>query len=177
MAELSTIARPYAKAAFDFAVEHKAVESWTEMLTFASLVSENESIKPLLNGTLASTQLATLFIKVCGEQVNEQGQNLIKVMAENGRLKVLPAVSQLFTEYRNEWAKEVEADVVSATELSSEQQQQISISLEKRLARKVKLNCSTDAALIAGVIIKTGDLVIDGSVRGKLSRLSDKLQS
>jgi len=114
---------------------------------------------------------------VCGEQVNVQGQNLIKVMAENGRLKVLPAVSQLFTEYRNEWAKEVEADVVSATELSSEQQQQISISLEKRLARKVKLNCSTDAALIAGVIIKTGDLVIDGSVRGKLSRLSDKLQS
>ena len=67
--------------------------------------------------------------------------------------------------------------MVSATELSSVQQQQISISLEKRLARKVKLNCSTDAALIAGVIIKTGDLVIDGSVRGKLSRLSDKLQS
>ncbi|ASK71133.1 MULTISPECIES: F0F1 ATP synthase subunit delta [Shewanella] len=177
MAELTTIARPYAKAAFDIAVEHNAVDTWAEMLTFAALVSENETMQPLLTGSLASTKLAALFISVCGEQINEQGQNLIKVMAENGRLKVLPAVSELFAQYRNEWAKEVEADVVSAAELSSEQQQQISNSLEKRLARKVKLNCSTDAALIAGVIIKAGDLVIDGSVRGKLSRLSEKLQS
>jgi F-type H+-transporting ATPase subunit delta len=98
-------------------------------------------------------------------------------MAENGRLGILSTVSLLFAEYRNEWAKEVEADVVSATELSSEQQQQISVSLEKRLARKVKLNCSIDASLIGGVIIKSGDLVIDGSVSGKLSRLSEKLQS
>jgi F-type H+-transporting ATPase subunit delta len=177
MAELTTIARPYAKAAFDFAVEHNAVEAWVEMLTFAALVSENDTIKPLLSGALASKQLAELFIRVCGEQVNAQGQNLIKVMAENGRLGVLPAVSQLFAEYRNEWAKEVEADVVSATELSSAQLEQISVSLEKRLARKVKLNCSIDTALVAGVIIKAGDLVIDGSVSGKLSRLSDKLQS
>lgn len=177
MAELTTIARPYAKAAFDVAVEHNAVDTWAEMLTFAALVSENETMQPLLTGSLASTKLAALFISVCGEQINEQGQNLIKVMAENGRLKVLPAVSELFAQYRNEWAKEVEADVVSAAELSSEQQQQISISLGKRLARKVKLNCSTDAALIASVIIKAGDLVIDGSVRGKLSRLSEKLQS
>jgi len=98
-------------------------------------------------------------------------------MAENGRLEVLSAVSQLYAEFRHEWAKEIEANVVSATELSSEQQQQISVSLEKRLARKVKLNCSVDAELIAGIIIKAGDLVIDGSVRGKLNRLSDKLQS
>ncbi|QSX30082.1 F0F1 ATP synthase subunit delta [Shewanella cyperi] len=177
MAELTTIARPYAKAAFDFAIEKQAVDSWAEMLSFAALVSENDTMRPLLAGSLASAKLAKLFIDVCGEQINEHGQNLIKVMAENGRLEVLPAVSQLFAEYRNEWAKEVEADVVSASELSSEQQQQISVSLEKRLARKVKLNCSIDAGLIAGVIIKAGDLVIDGSVRGKLARLSDKLQS
>ncbi|WP_394132275.1 F0F1 ATP synthase subunit delta [Shewanella maritima] len=177
MAELSTIARPYAKAAFDFAVEKEAVESWTEMLAFAALVSENESMQPLLNGTLASAELASLFIKVCGEQVNEHGHNLIKLMAENGRLALLPSVSQLFVEYRNEWAKEVEATVVSASELSAEQQQQISVSLEKRLARKVKLNCSIDPSLIGGVVIKSGDLVIDGSVSGKLSRLSESLQS
>lgn len=177
MAELTTIARPYAKAAFDFAVENNAVDNWAEMLNFAALVSENASMRPLLTGGIASGKLAALFISVCGEQVNTQGQNLIKVMAENGRLEVLTTVSELFTRYRNEWAKEVEADVVSATELSSEQQQQISVSLEKRLARKVKLNCSIDATLIAGMIIRTGDLVIDGSVSGKLARLSDKLQS
>lgn len=177
MAELSTIARPYAKAAFDFAVEHQAVEPWAEMLSFAALVSENESMKPLLNGSLSSDKLAELFINICGEQIDVNGQNLIKVMAENDRLGVLPAVAQQFAEYRLEWAKEVEATVTSATELSAEQVQQISVSLEKRLARKVKLNCSVDAGLIAGVIIKAGDLVIDGSVRGKLTRLTDKLQS
>jgi len=177
MAEITTIARPYAKAAFDFALEQNAIESWVEMLNFAALVSENESMKPLLSGSLASSQLAELFIGVCGEQVNEQVQNLLKVMAENGRLVVLPAVVQLFVEMQHEHAKEVEAFVVSATELTSEQQQEMSASLEKRLARKVKLNCSIDASLIAGVIIKAGDLVIDGSVRGKISRLSDTLQS
>lgn len=177
MAEITTIARPYAKAAFDFAIEKNAVDSWAEMLNFAAMVSENETIKPLLSGALASNKLAELFINVCGEQVNEQGQNLLKVMAENGRLEVLPAVSQLFVELRNDWAKEIEASVVSATELSSEQQQDISVSLEKRLTRKIKLNCSTDASLIAGFIITAGDLVIDGSVRGKISRLSDTLQS
>ncbi|MGL4835719.1 MAG: F0F1 ATP synthase subunit delta, partial [Shewanella sp.] len=123
MAELTTIARPYAKAAFDFAVEHNAVDTWAEMLTFAALVSENETMQPLLNGALANTKLAALFINVCGEQINQQGQNLIQVMAENGRLSVLPTVSKLFSDFRNEWAKEVEAFVVSATELSLEQQQ------------------------------------------------------
>jgi F-type H+-transporting ATPase subunit delta len=177
MAEITTIARPYAKAAFDFAIEKNAVDSWAEMLNFAAMVSENETIKPLLSGALASNKLAELFINVCGEQVNEQAQNLLKVMAENGRLEALPAVSQLFVGLRNEWAKEVEASVVSATELTVEQQQEISVSLEKRLTRKIKLNCSTDASLIAGVIITAGDLVIDGSVRGKISRLSDTLQS
>ena len=177
MAEITTIARPYAKAAFDFAIEKNAVDSWAEMLNFAAMVSENETMKPLLSGSLASHQLAELFIGVCAEQVNEQGQNLLKVMAENGRLETLPAVSQLFVEMKHEWAKEIEANVVSATELSSEQQQEISVSLEKRLTRKVKLNCSIDASLIAGLIITAGDLVIDGSVRGKVSRLSDSLQS
>lgn len=102
MAELTTIARPYAKAAFDFAIEHNAVDNWAEMLTFAALVSENETMQPLLNGALANTKLAALFINVCGEQINKQGQNLIKVMAENGRLSVLPTVSKLFSDFRNE---------------------------------------------------------------------------
>ncbi|MBR9728888.1 F0F1 ATP synthase subunit delta [Shewanella intestini] len=177
MAEITTIARPYAKAAFDFALESKDLENWAEMLNFAALVSENDTMQPLLTGSLASKQLAELFIGVCGEQINEQAQNLLKVMAENGRLVVLPAVAQLFVEMQREHAKEVEANVVSATELTSEQQQEINASLEKRLARKIKLNCSIDTSLIAGVIITAGDLVIDGSVRGKISRLSDTLQS
>lgn len=177
MAELTTIARPYAKAAFEFAVEHQTVEKWSDMLGFTAVVSENEAMAALLTGGMANMQLAELFIDVCGEHIDTHGQNLIKVMAENGRLAVLPAVAEIFEQLRHEWAKEIEAQVVSASELSDEQKQQISVSLEKRLARKIKLNCSIDTGLIAGIVIKAGDLVIDGSIRGKLNRLSETLQS
>ena len=86
MSELTTIARPYAKAAFEFAVEHKAVDQWLEMLDFAAQVAENETMHSLVNGSVAAEELAKLFVGVCGEQLNEHGQNLIRVMAENGRL-------------------------------------------------------------------------------------------
>ncbi|WP_163936392.1 F0F1 ATP synthase subunit delta [Paraferrimonas sp. SM1919] len=177
MAEMSTVARPYAKAAFDIAVEAQAVEKWQEMLEFASLVAQNESISELLNGALAADKLAEIFNQVCGEQVNEQGQNLIKVMAENGRLSVLPEVAALYAGLRNEWAQEIEAEVISAVSLTEAQQASIAGALEKRLSRKVKLNCSVNADLIAGFIVKADDLVIDGSARGKIDRLADTLQS
>ena len=177
MAELTTIARPYAKAAFDFAVEQNAVDSWAEMLKFAALVSENETIQPLLAGALASKQLADLFIGVCGEQVNEQGHNLIKVMAENGRLRVLPDVLEQFEHLRALSEATAEVEVTSANELSNEQLSKITSAMEKRLSRKVKLNCKIDKSVMAGVIIRAGDMVIDGSVRGRLERLADVLQS
>ena len=82
MSELTTIARPYAKAAFEFAVEHKAVDQWLEMLDFAAQVAENETMHSLVNGSVAAEELAKLFVGVCGEQLNEHGQNLIRVMVE-----------------------------------------------------------------------------------------------
>ena len=82
-----------------------------------------------------------------------------------------------FTDEKADYDKEIDVDVTSAVELSSEQQAEISASLEKRLARKVKLNCNVDPALVAGVLIKAGDIVIDGSVRSKLDRLADALQA
>ncbi|WP_028110371.1 F0F1 ATP synthase subunit delta [Ferrimonas futtsuensis] len=177
MSELTTVARPYAKAAFEFAVEHQAIDKWQGQLDFAAAVAENDAIAELLNGAIAVDQLAEIFIKVCDENLDEFGQNLVKVMAENGRLAVLPQVATLFKQMADEQASLVEADVVSATELSDEQKQKIAESLEKRLERKVKLNCTVDPQLIAGVVINAGDLVIDGSVRGKLNRLADTLQS
>ncbi|MEW7866846.1 F0F1 ATP synthase subunit delta [Aeromonas diversa] len=177
MSELTTIARPYAKAAFDFAVEQKAIAQWQEMLEFAALVAENDTVAALISGAMAADQLANVFVGVCGEQLNEHGQNLIRVMAENGRLSVLPAVVAEFHLLKAELEKSIEAEVVSAVELTEQQKANLQASLEKRLARKVKLNCSTDASLMAGVLIKAGDLVIDGSLRGKLDRMADALQS
>ena len=177
MSEWTTIARPYAQAAFDNAVESKTVAQWQEMLVFAAEVSANETIKTLLTGSLAAEKLAEIFNGVCGEQLDQQGQNLIKILAENRRLQALPDISVLFNQLKADFDKEIDVDVTSAVKLNKKQQTDIGASLEKRLARKVKLNCSVDPELVAGVLIKAGDTVIDGSLRSKLNRLSDALQA
>ena len=177
MAEFTTIARPYAKAAFDFAVESNNVDSWLEMTTFLGQIASNDAVVSLLKATTASTDAADLLIKVGGEQLNKNGHNFIKTMAQNERLLVLPEVAVLFAQYYDEYNKQVNADVTSAAELNDAQQANLAASLEKRLARKVKLNVSIDKSLVAGVIIRVEDLLIDRSVRGKLERLSNKLQS
>ncbi|MDN3697412.1 F0F1 ATP synthase subunit delta [Vibrio clamense] len=177
MSDLTTIARPYAKAAFDFAVEKGELDQWGQMLAFAAEVAKNDSIADLLSGSVSAEQLSEIFIAICGEQFDEFGQNLIKVMAENGRLKAMPEVCEEFLVLKQEHEKEIDVEVLSAVELSEEQRTDISSKLEQRLERKVQLNCSVDETLLGGVIIRAGDLVIDNSARGRLNRLSDALQS
>ncbi len=177
MSELTTVARPYAKAAFDFALENSDIAKWQEMLVFTSEVSKNDTIRSVLASAMAPESLAELFNNVCEDQLNTHGQNFIKVLAENNRLSALPDISKQFNILKKEYDKEIDVDVTSAVELSSEQQDKMSAALEKRLARKVKLICNVDPALVAGVIIKAGDTVIDGSVNSKLNRLSDALQA
>ncbi len=181
MSELTTIARPYAKAAFDFAVEQSAkeksaVENWTNMLAFMSAVSENEQVQQFLTGSSSAEKVASAFISICGEQLDQYGQNLIKLMAENKRLTVLPAVFKEFKHLVEEYNAIAEVQVISAQPLNAAQEQKIVSAMEKRLARKVKLNCTVDSSLIAGAIIRTDDFVIDGSSRGQLDRLANELQ-
>ncbi|WP_407331794.1 F0F1 ATP synthase subunit delta [Enterovibrio sp. 27052020O] len=177
MSELTTIARPYAKAAFDLAVEKSELDQWSEMLTFAAEVARNETIDDYIGGMHSAEKLTEIFISVCGEQLNELGQNLIKVMAENGRLTALPEVCIQFLALRQDYEKQIDVDVFSAIALDEAQLDAISSKLEARLERKVKLNCSVDETLVAGVVIRAGDLVIDNSVSGRIRRLSDALQS
>lgn len=177
MSELTTVARPYAIAAFDYAVENKKVAEWQSMLNFAAEVAKHEAVKQLLSSAMAAESLAEVFINLCGEQLDEHGQNLIKVLAENKRLQALPAVLQLFDQLKADYEKEVDVVVTSATKLSAAQKKELSKSLEQRLSRKVKLNCNVDSALIAGFVIQAGDTVIDGSIKSKLNRLADSLQA
>lgn len=177
MSDLTNIARPYAKAAFDFAVEQKALDAWLQMLAFAAQVAENDQVAALLRTSGVAEKQADLFLQVCGEQLNEQGQNFIKVMAENHRLLALPEVLDAFIEHKAAYEKEITVDVVSATALDKAQQNKLIAALTQRLARKVKLNCSVNPDMVGGMLIKAGDMVIDGSVRGKLDRLATALQS
>lgn len=176
MSELTTIARPYAKAAFDFAVEQSAVDKWAEMLGFSSEVIKDETVQAFLKSSLSANKLADTIIAICGDQLDQYGQNLIRLMAENKRLTVLPVVYQEFQHYVEEHRKTAEVQVISAQPLNAQQEEKIAVAMEKRLARKVKLNCSLDSSLIAGVIIRTDDFVIDGSSRGQLARLANELQ-
>lgn len=177
MSELTTVARPYAKAAFDFAVEANAIESWLEMLVFAAEVSKDTTIKSYLSGGVSVVQAQEIFLNICAEQLDSNGQNLIKVMAENRRLLVLPQVVAQFCELKAEYEKTIVVDVTSAVELTADKLTTLSAALEKRLARKVKLNCNIDVSILSGLVIKAGDMVIDGSVRNKLNRLSTIMQS
>ena len=130
-----------------------------------------------MKGAYSADKLAEIFIGVCGEQIDENGQNLVKVLAENKRLSALPDVATLFNQYKAEFDKEIDVDVTSAVKLTKAQQTSISNALEKRLSRKVNLICNVDKAIVAGLVIKAGDTVIDGSIHTKLNRLADALQA
>lgn len=177
MSELTTVARPYAKAAFDFAVEAKAMDNWLSQLTFAAEVAKDVTVKGYLSAGASVEQAQAFFLNVCGEQVDSECQNFLKVMAENERLLVLPQVLEQFIVLKADLEQEIAVDVTSAVEVTAEQKTTLSAALEKRLARKVKLNCNVDVSIVSGLIIQAGDLVIDGSIKGKLNRLATTLQS
>ena len=181
MSELTTIARPYAKAVFDFAIEQRSIDKstvkkWEDMLGFLAEVIENDTMKDFLTSSFSAEKLADTVISICGEQVDQYGQNLIRLMAENKRLTVLPIVFKEFQHYVEEYNAIAEVQVTSAQPLSIAQQEKVAAAMEKKLARKIKLNCNVDTSLIAGVIIRTDDFVIDGSSRGQLNRLANELQ-
>ncbi|VVO13710.1 F0F1 ATP synthase subunit delta [Pseudomonas fluorescens] len=178
MAELTTLARPYAKAAFEHAQSHKQLASWSAMLGLAAAVSQDDTMQSVLKAPrLTSANKATTFIDVCGDKFDEKAKNFIHVVAENDRLPLMPEIAALFDLYKAEQEKSVDVDVTSAFALNQEQQDKLAKVLSARLGREVRLHASEDASLIGGVVIRAGDLVIDGSIRGKLANLAEALKS
>lgn len=175
MAELSTIARPYTKAAFNKAHESKALDEWSAALALAAQAVTDEQLKRLLGNPAISTgQKAELVLDICSD-ASEPFQNFVKLLAENNRLLVLPEISSLFDHMKAELEKSVDVDLTSAFEMTKEQQTKLAQALGKKLDREINITTHVDATLIGGVVIKTEDLVIDGSVRGKLAKLSEAL--
>jgi len=176
MAEALTIARPYAQAAFRFASEQHMLKEWSDMLSLLAVVAEDSDMRGMIDSPhLTEKQLADLFIQVGGEQLNEKCANFVRVLAENRRLGLLPEIAMLYEVQRRAADGSIQAELVSTFPASEAQQAEIIVSLRKRLGRDVTLTCSTDASLLGGAIIRAGDLVIDGSVRGKLERLGTSL--
>ncbi len=176
MSELTTAARPYARAAYDIANTHSEQQQWTDMLAFMAAVSYDPKMAALLNSPgLSQAQSAEMFISVCGDKVDQRAKNFVKLLAENDRIKLLPEIAALYEHYRAEAEGSIDAEVISASETSDAQLTKIADALKKRLGKEVRITSKVDPTLIGGAIIRAGDMVIDGSVSGRLTKLSTSL--
>ncbi len=126
---------------------------------------------------LTAAAKADALIDVCGDKLNAPAQNFVRTVAENKRLDLLPTIFVMFEQLKAEQEKLVEVEVTSAFALDQQQQDKLAKALSARLSREVRLHASEDASLIGGVVIRAGDLVIDGSVRGKIAKLAEALKS
>lgn len=178
MAELSTLARPYANAAFEYAVAESALEPWSQSLGLLAALCEDEKIAVLLRSpTLAGPQRVALLLELCDGSLSGGVQNFLQVMANNHRLPLLPAVHEQFQALKANLERTIDVDVVTAAPLSEALRARLTTALAKRLGRDVRVAVSIDPTLLGGAVIRAGDTVIDGSLRGRLNKLADALLS
>ena len=178
MAELTTLARPYARAAFEYARDSKTLGDWHAQLQTAAAVASDSRMQALLRDPSRSgEELASILADVCGDVIGESVRNFLAVLAENNRLSLLPQIAVLFAGYKANFEKSLDVEVVSAFELEDAMTQKLAAALGKRLEREVNVHNTTDASLLGGVLIRAGDLVIDGSVRGRLNKLATAMNS
>jgi F-type H+-transporting ATPase subunit delta len=174
--ERTTLARPYAEAVFRLARERNNLAQWSAMLKLASAVARDPQMSRLIdNPRVPRERFVEFFLDVCGKKLDQDGANFIRLLAENRRIQLLPEIAALFEALRAEAETRVEVEVVSAAGVAPEQLQAIAAALKARLGRDVSLATRLDPALVGGIVIRAGDLVIDGSVRGKLDALATHL--
>ncbi len=178
MAELSTLARPYARAAFEYARGSGQLPAWSEQLRLIAVVTESDAIAGVLgNPSLTAEQQAQTLTDVCGDSLSEHGKNFVGLLASNKRLPLLPEISSLFEQYKANQEKTLDVTIYSAFDVAEDTQQSLIQGLQTKLEREVKVDTRVDKKLLGGVLIRTGDLVIDGSVRGRLNKLSAAMNS
>ena len=178
MAELSTLARPYAKAAFEYAASANDLQGWSENLEVIAAVAQQQAVVKLLSSpSYTAAQQAEKTIEICGDAVTDEIGRFLRVLAENRRLQLLPQIYQQFEVLKANREKTVEVNVVSATEISTEQQNKLASALSAKLERDVNMQVSVDDSLVGGAVVLAGDTVIDGSIRGRLAKLAEALNS
>lgn len=173
MAELVTIARPYAEAVFNLAKEDGQLQKWSEMLALMAGVYADQALqKTLANPKVTTADIEKLMLAVCGERIDGVARNLIRVLVQNGRLAALPEIRQLYEQLRAEDEGVVEARISSAFALEGPQLEQLVSMLARHYRRKVNPSVDVDPELIGGVRIRVGDKVWDASVRGRLQQMA-----
>ncbi|MCG5530284.1 F0F1 ATP synthase subunit delta [Halorhodospira halochloris] len=175
MAERSTLARPYARAVFELARDSTERKKWAEGLSALATLVQDQQLQPLLDHpSISASQLAGIVTEALGE-LSEQEKNFVHLLAENRRLGLADEVYRIYETLRAEAENRISVEVVTAKALEDEQQKRLSEALRQRVGKEIELRTRVDESLIGGAVIKAGDTTIDGSVKGKLARLSSAL--
>lgn len=175
MAQAITLARPYARAAFEVAHAAGSLDAWSQSLAFAGAVAANPQVAAFGNDPrVTAAQLVALHLPE-GTAADAPFAQFLSELAEQGRMALLPEVADLFESLKRDSESQLLVKVTSAMALDQAQSEQLKASLKRRFKREIELETSVDASLLAGVVIDTGDEVIDGSARGRLERLASTL--
>jgi F-type H+-transporting ATPase subunit delta len=176
MTELATLARPYAEAAFKRAKEIGSTGVWADSLQFLAVVVQDPDLAAIVNNPrIASDRVLQLLLDICGEQIGDEAKNLLKLLIQNGKLKLLPQIATLYEEYKADDEGYVNVDLYTAYTLTKAEQTKYVAMLEKQFNKTVNATVTIDKTLIGGVLAKAGDKVLDGSVRGQLHQLAKRL--
>lgn len=178
MSQFTTQARPYAKAAFKSAEESGSLQAWSKGLGLLAALVQQEKVAQFM--TLPShtgEQVAKGLLDLCGSELDGKLQNLVRLLAVNKRLALLPEIHSLFEALKAERESSVDVDVVSAFPLDAAAESKLAATLKQRLNREVRLSSRVDQSLIGGLVVRAGDLVIDSSVRGKLKKLTETMNA
>jgi F-type H+-transporting ATPase subunit delta len=176
MADRATVARPYARAAFAHAHASFELPAWSKLLGAAAATAADARVARLIgNPHVTGEQLVALLTEVAGEAGGNEGRNFLRTLAENRRLALLPEIAAQFEVLRAEIENVVDVEVIAAQAIAAPQQKRLAEALKRRLGRDVRMHTRIDETLIGGAIVRAGDLVIDGSLKGRLARLGSAL--
>lgn len=176
MAELATLARPYANAVFALARENQALDLWARRLALLAAAAEEERMRTLLQSPdVAAEGKAFRLADVCGDEIDERGRNFLLVLARNGRLPLLGEISRRFEELKAAEERNLDVEVLSTYPLSEAEAERLKGALQAKFGKEVRLASRVDASLLGGAVVRAGDTVIDGSVRGRLDKLAESI--
>lgn len=176
MASNSTLARPYAEAVFRRAIESDSLDTWSGRLKLLAAIMADKAMSGLVsNPHITRAQLADLVLGVAGDKLSGEGANLVRLLAQNGRLATAPELAEIYEASKNEHERRIDVELTSAFPVDEEHTARLAEALKARLGRDVHITSKHDESLIGGVKIRAGDMVIDGSVRGRLEQLATEL--
>ncbi len=186
MAENTTVARPYAEAAFAVAREHNALASWSRMLsTVAALVRDPRVAQSLDNPRLGDPEKESLLLSLMGEALDEDGRSFVRVLVDGDRVKLMPEVAALFDTLKDQAEGAAKAEIETAFELSGDQLRELTgaqlseltTALERRFGKRIEASVRVNRDLIGGARVTVGDTVLDGTVQAKLQAMASRLRA